>query len=98
MVRRKEQPWWRRDSTELVVAEDELVDVLPEPRTAADVDIEPHGTRLGELLLARGTIQRDQLIEAILRQNGDGTKLGSILVEARALAEDELTEVLAGQA
>ncbi len=98
MVRRKEQPWWRRESTELVAAEDELVDVLPEPRTAADVDIEPHGTRLGELLLARGTIQRDQLIEAILRQNGDGTKLGSILVEARALAEDELTEVLAGQA
>ena len=62
------------------------------------MDIEPQGTRLGELLLARGTIERSQLVDAILRQNMDGKKLGSILVEAHLLTEDELTEILAGQA
>lgn len=98
MARHRELPWRRKESRRQTAAEIEIVAVPPEPRTAEDVDIEPHGTRLGELLLARGTIERNQLIDAILRQNGDGTKLGSILVDARVLTEDELTEVLAEQA
>jgi type IV pilus assembly protein PilB len=61
------------------------------------VVIDPEGNRLGELLLARGSIERSQLIDAILRQNGTTNKLGSILITARALTEDELTQILAEQ-
>jgi type IV pilus assembly protein PilB len=92
----------RREARRRAQAESEFVDrspkVSPKPKTADDVDFEPNGTRLGELLLERGTIGRDQLIDAILAPEGDGRKLGSILVAAHALTEDELTEVLAHQA
>ena len=48
--RERELPWRRKESRRQRAAEAELVEVSPEPRTAEDVEIEPQGTRLGELL------------------------------------------------
>lgn len=69
----------------------------PGPLTPEEVDIEPGGSRLGEMLLDRGAIGRDELIEAILRQTETGEPLGSILITARAISAEELTELLAEQ-
>jgi type IV pilus assembly protein PilB len=68
------------------------------PRTPDDVDIDPKGDRLGEILLKKDLIGRGQLIEAILQQDVSGVRLGEILVASGALEEGQLTEVVAEQA
>ncbi|MFZ0493592.1 MAG: ATPase, T2SS/T4P/T4SS family [Acidimicrobiia bacterium] len=87
---------WSRDGSRRAAKPENEIGVAP-PLTAEDVVIDPEGNRLGELLLARGSIERSQLIDAILRQNGSQKRLGSILVTARVLTPDELTEILAEQ-
>ncbi len=91
---------WRRDATtppEIPSNTAETAVASP-PRKHPDVTINPKGSRLGELLLAKGSADRMQLTDALLEQNGGGKRLGSILVDAGVLTEHELTAILAEQA
>ena len=53
--------------------------------------------RIGDLLVERTAITREQLEEALLDQTKSGLRLGEILVAAGALDERQLTEVVASQ-
>ena len=53
--------------------------------------------RLGDLLVERESITREQLEEALLAQTKSGVRLGEILVAAGALDESQLAEMLASQ-
>lgn len=93
-------PWRREKTRDRAGAEpDRSVsgDIFSEP-AAAEVLIDATGSRLGELLLAKGAIERDQLVNAIREQGGTGRRLGSILVTARLLSDEELADVLIEQA
>jgi hypothetical protein len=63
-----------------------------------DVPKRRHRIPIGLLLLSRGTINDDQLKQALLlqRRNG-GDKIGKILQEIRAASEQDITEGLAAQ-
>ncbi len=65
-------------------------------RTTLDV----HGKRLslGELLVARGSISREDLARALERQANEGGLLGELLVSSGCLDEVALAETLAEQA
>lgn len=56
----------------------------------------PRGPRFGEIAVAMGFITKDQLEEALARQQGRrrGTLLGLILVEMGALTEADVLRVL----
>jgi type IV pilus assembly protein PilB len=68
------------------------------PRTPDEVEVDPKGGRLGEVLLRKGMVDKALLVEAILQQDATGMRLGSLLVASGAISEDELTEVVAEQA
>jgi hypothetical protein len=50
--------------------------------------------KLGELLVQRGVIRRQQLEEALTQQRRKPGFIGKILVEMGALSEQELTKFL----
>ncbi|MDQ1689528.1 MAG: type pilus assembly protein PilB [Frankiaceae bacterium] len=54
-------------------------------------------TPLGELLVARSSLTRGALSEALLQQSADGRKLGELLTHLGILTERELAEALAEQ-
>lgn len=54
-------------------------------------------TRLGDLLVGRGAITREQLEQALRRQKEDGRRLGTILVEDGAITEKQVIEALQAQ-
>jgi len=53
--------------------------------------------RLGDLLLRSNLVGRDQLAEALLKQDATGKRLGQLLVELGSLNDDTLAAVLAEQ-
>ncbi|HEY3672875.1 MAG TPA: ATPase, T2SS/T4P/T4SS family [Acidimicrobiia bacterium] len=55
------------------------------------------GTRLGDLLIERGTLNSDQLSSALLEQAESGRRLGEILVESGFLTDRELMQALSDQ-
>ncbi|MCH8899213.1 MAG: type II/IV secretion system protein [Acidobacteria bacterium] len=93
-------PWRREETRDRAGAEHGRSvsgDIFSEP-AATEVLIVPTGSRLGEILLAKGAIERDQLVNAIREQGGTGRRLGSILVTARLLSDEELADALIEQA
>lgn len=71
--------------------------VAPEPRTAEEIEIHPDGKRLGELLIMREVISREDLIDALMKQDSTGERLGDLLVGSGAMSRDDLTLMLAQQ-
>lgn len=55
------------------------------------------GRPLGEILLERGFVEREALLEALLKQPEVGAPLGSILVGRGLITQRQLSEVLAEQ-
>lgn len=53
--------------------------------------------RLGELLVAAGSITEDQLVEALAVQVREGCKLGEVLVRTEVLTEADIAQTLARQ-
>jgi len=58
---------------------------------------QPVSRRLGDLLVAEGLIDREQLQRALLAQKGTTEKLGSLLVRLNLVNEDQLVGFLARQ-
>src|SRR5881392_3184513 len=58
---------------------------------------QPHGERIGDLLLREGLITREQLEKALLEQKQSGTRVGYNLVKLGFIQEIELTKTLAKQ-
>src|SRR5439155_9445119 len=58
---------------------------------------QPVSRRLGDLLVAEGLINREQLQQALLAQKGTTEKLGSLLVRLSLVNEDQLVGFLARQ-
>src|SRR3954451_17565618 len=58
---------------------------------------QPHGERIGDLLLREGLITRDQLEKALQEQKQNGTRVGYNLVKLGFIQETELTKMLARQ-
>src|SRR3954466_16310908 len=58
---------------------------------------QPHGERIGDLLLREGLITREQLEKALQEQKQNGTRVGYNLVKRRVIQEIELTKTLAKQ-
>jgi len=50
--------------------------------------------RLGEFLVGKGVLSREELVEALKRQRGTGKKLGAVLVEHGYLQEAQLIPLL----
>ena len=50
--------------------------------------------RIGELLVEKGLISREQLDEALREQTATGKKLGQVLIDLKLITEDELTDVI----
>ncbi len=73
----------------------------PEPDLSSDDKEAPSaahaGPKLGEMLLARGTVTSDHLAEALLEQTDSGRRLGEILVEQGILSEGDLVQALSEQ-
>jgi hypothetical protein len=65
-------------------------------RVATDEGSEP-ARRLGELIVARGLITREQLEDALLEQQVSRKRLGTILVSNGAITPPDLTEALVSQ-
>jgi len=55
------------------------------------------GPKLGELLAARGKLDRDALLQALRLQRTSGGRLGTCLLELDAVSEDDLLHVLSEQ-
>jgi type IV pilus assembly protein PilB len=55
------------------------------------------GVRLGDLLVQKGTLDHDQLAEALLQQDGSGERLGQVLVQSGFLSERDLLAALSEQ-
>ncbi len=53
--------------------------------------------RFGELLVSAGSINRDQLTEALAVQAREGGKLGEVLVRTLMLTEEQIAEAIARQ-
>jgi len=58
---------------------------------------QPHGERIGDLLLREGLITREQLEKALQEQKQNGTRVGYNLVKLGFIQEIELTKTLAKQ-
>src|SRR6266404_4048914 len=58
---------------------------------------QPVSRRLGDLLVAEGLINREQLQRALLAQKGTAEKLGSLLVRLNLVNEDQLVGFLSKQ-
>src|SRR5213593_2401470 len=69
------------------------------PAKPAAVRAEPRARLmpLGDLLVAGGLINRDQLAQALRKQKGSAEKLGSILVRMNFINEDQLAGFLSQQ-
>jgi type IV pilus assembly protein PilB len=81
-------------------------------RRAPEQDVEPDGAarprdrqhlgagireRLGEILLRKGRLDRDQLAQAIVQAREHGMHVGEWLVDSRLIAEEDLARALADQ-
>jgi len=53
--------------------------------------------RLGEILLARGLVTREQLEQALRAQVGGVRRLGAILVRMKVLSDGDITDAIASQ-
>ena len=63
---------------------------------AADIGLpRPDGQLLGELIVARKSVDANQVAEALVQQSASGKRVGALLVELGALDEGDLAEVLA---
>ncbi|MCA9401872.1 MAG: Flp pilus assembly complex ATPase component TadA, partial [Candidatus Omnitrophica bacterium] len=51
--------------------------------------------KLGDVLIEKGLINNDQLLQALQRQKDDGRKLGEILVETGVITEQQVAHVIA---
>jgi type IV pilus assembly protein PilB len=72
--------------------------VGPSAVPAADLSLTPGGTRLGELLLAAGLVQSDQVVAALREsQRGAGKRIGELLLGHGTVGERDLAGVLARQ-
>ena len=60
-----------------------------------NLDVQPDGTRLGELLVRNQLVSRTELVEALLQQTGKGKRLGVLLVELGAVTDRDLARALA---
>jgi MSHA biogenesis protein MshE len=57
----------------------------------------PEKTRLGEILLKQGLIDKAELDEALTERSESGARLGKVLVEHGYVTEDQISRVLADQ-
>ncbi|PYM04932.1 MAG: type II secretion system protein GspE, partial [Candidatus Rokuibacteriota bacterium] len=58
---------------------------------------QPVSRRLGDLLIAEGLIDQEQLQKALAEQKGTREKLGSVLVRLNLVDEDQLIGFLSRQ-
>jgi type IV pilus assembly protein PilB len=65
--------------------------------TVSDADVDPEGSRLGEILLRNESTSREELVGALLRQVETGDRIGDLLVAAGAISGEDLTSALARQ-
>jgi type IV pilus assembly protein PilB len=74
------------------------VRVLAAPARPADLTVEPDGKRLGELLLAAGLAERDQIVAALTEaQRGAGKRLGQLLADRGVVTERDVARTLAAR-
>ena len=59
-----------------------------------DASLEMAYKRLGELLMASGVINEDQLNEALEEQKGSGKRLGSVLIDRGDITERQMLDAL----
>jgi len=59
--------------------------------------VETRRTRLGRLLVERGSLTQEQLAEALIQQKQSGGKLGAVLIRQGHLSESDLAAVLSEQ-
>jgi type IV pilus assembly protein PilB len=86
-------------------ARDAVAPITAEPEAEAPAPAggaRPHApraskARIGELLVAQGTISEDQLQAGLLEQKRTGRRLGEVLVELGALGERDFLKTLADQ-
>ncbi len=62
-----------------------------------DFGVETRRTRLGRLLVERGSLTQEQLAEALILQRQSGGKLGAVLIQQGHLSESALASVLSEQ-
>jgi type IV pilus assembly protein PilB len=75
-----------------------LAEDVPVADTASPANVSrPVKMRIGELLVARGLISKDQLSHALLEQAGTGRRLGEVLVESGTLGERDFLKALSEQ-
>ncbi len=73
------------------------------PPTAPDRSVVPlpaktsDRPRLGDILVMRGLLQRDQLVQALVESRTTGTMLGRVLLEKQWIFEEELARTLSTQ-
>ena len=53
--------------------------------------------RLGEILVRKGRLDREQLMQAIAEARASGVRLGAYLVDSRTLFEEDISIALADQ-
>jgi type IV pilus assembly protein PilB len=53
--------------------------------------------RIGELLIEKGLISREQLDFALKEQTATGKKLGQVLIDQKLISEDDLTDVISAR-
>ena len=70
---------------------------LPSDRPEITAPARPGKLRIGEMLVAEGTITKDQLTQGLLKQAGTGRRLGEVLVEMGALGERDFLQALSVQ-
>jgi type IV pilus assembly protein PilB len=70
---------------------------LPTDRPEIAAPARPGKLRIGEMLVAEGTITKDELTQGLLKQAGTGRRLGEVLVEMGALGERDFLQALSVQ-
>jgi type IV pilus assembly protein PilB len=81
-----------------IAAKPAAVRTITAPERPADLIVEPGGARLGELLLAAGLADRDEVVAALeIAQREAGKRLGQVLVELGVVTDRELARTVAGQ-
>jgi len=55
------------------------------------------GRRLGEILIAQGTVSADKLAEALAAQAERGGRIGEVLIQMKACGEEQVLKALAAQ-
>jgi type IV pilus assembly protein PilB len=87
----------RARETVVETAADAVRDAPPADSHSPASAARPVKMRIGERLVAQGTISKEQLASGLLKQAGTGRRLGEVLVEMGALGERDFLKALAEQ-